>query len=120
ERCPDCGVVLQNPGTDKWMPIEEGTTAHTKERCLEHQLAAARTEAERWKQQYETLREGVERVVQVHRRIKGLEAKIGRQRAVISRLQAAVERRNSDERIEAMRRALYDETVERYMREYDA
>jgi len=46
------------------MPIEEGTTAHTKERCLEHQLTAARAEAERWKQQYEALRAGVERVVQ--------------------------------------------------------
>ena len=64
ERCPDCGVVLQHPGTDKWMPIEEGTTAHTKERCLEHQLAAARAEAERWRKKYEALRAGVERAVQ--------------------------------------------------------
>lgn len=60
KRCPDCGVVLQRP----WMPIEEGTTAHTKERCLEHQLTAARAEAERWQARYEALRAGVERVVQ--------------------------------------------------------
>src|SRR5690606_17536330 len=58
KRCPDCGVVLQRP----WMPVEEGTTAHTKERCLEHQLAAARAEAERWRKKYEVLRAGVERV----------------------------------------------------------
>src|SRR5690606_31821689 len=43
-------------------PVEEGTTAHTKERCLEHQLAAARAEAERWRKKYEALRAGVERV----------------------------------------------------------
>jgi len=73
-------------------------------------LDAARAEAERLKAENEHL----------HRRIEGLAAKIARQRAVISRLQAAVERRNSEERIEALRRALHDETVERYMREYDA
>ena len=73
-------------------------------------LDAARAEAERLRAENERL----------YRRIEGLEAKIARQRAVISRLQAAVERRNSEERIEAMRRALHDETVERYMREYDA
>jgi len=73
-------------------------------------LDAARAEAERLRAENERL----------YRRIEGLEAKIARQRAVISRLQAAIERRNREERIEAMRRALHDETVERYMREYDA
>src|SRR5690606_39707657 len=73
-------------------------------------LDAARAEVDRLKAESERL----------YRRVEGLEAKIARQRAVISRLQAAVERRNSEERIEAMRRALHDEAVERYMREYDA
>lgn len=57
---------------------------------------------------------------ELYRRIERLEAKLARQRVVLRRLQVAVERRNSQERIEAMRRALYDETVDRYMREYDA
>src|SRR5690606_25097892 len=73
-------------------------------------LDAARAETERLKAENEHL----------YSRIERLAAKNARQRAVISRLQAAVERRNSEERIEALRRALHDETVERYMREYDA
>src|SRR5690606_9146039 len=81
-----------------------------EERAIREQFSADRAEAERLMTENERL----------HRRIERLEAKLARQRAVISRLQAAVERRNSDERIEALRRAVYDETVERYMREYDA
>ena len=73
-------------------------------------LDAARAEAERLKTENEHLYSHIER----------LEARAARQRVMLYRLQEAIERRNSEERIEAMRRALHDETVERYMREYDA
>src|SRR5690606_5654321 len=122
ERCPMCGAperrqllvgnYLASNAIEyecETMVIEGGETSESTN-CLRRQRDAARAEAERLKTENERL----------HRRIEGLEAKIARQRAVISRLQAAIERRNSEERIEAMRRALHDETLERYMREYDA
>ena len=122
ERCPMCGAperrqllvgnYVASNATEyecETMVIEGGETSESTN-CLRRQRDAARAEAERLRAENERL----------YRRIEGLEAKIARQRAVISRLQAAVERRNSEERIEAMRRALHDETVERYMREYDA
>src|SRR5690606_39253044 len=46
------------------MRIEECTTAHTKERCLEHQLTAARAEAERYRERYEAMRAELESVAQ--------------------------------------------------------
>src|SRR5690606_1959777 len=46
---------------------------------------------------------------ELYRRIERLEAKLARQRVVLRRLQVAVERRNSQERIDALRRKLSDE-----------
>src|SRR5690606_28007827 len=45
----------------------------------------------------------------LYRRIERLEAKLARQRVALRRLQVAVERRNSQERIEALRRKLSGE-----------
>src|SRR5690606_36066583 len=45
----------------------------------------------------------------LYRRIERLEAKLARQRVALRRLQAAVERRNSQERIEALWYKLSDE-----------
>src|SRR5690606_13015257 len=46
---------------------------------------------------------------ELYRRIERLEAKLARQRVVLRRLQVAVERRNSQERIEALRRKLSED-----------
>lgn len=46
---------------------------------------------------------------ELYRRIERLEAKLARQRVALRRLQVAVERRNSQERIEALRRKLSGE-----------
>jgi len=46
------------------MPIEQGTTAHTRERCLEAKRDASRAEAERLRQRYEALLAEVESVAQ--------------------------------------------------------
>src|SRR5690606_9746179 len=131
ERCPFCNSGYRREETWRGRPAYSfscGTVCYAngevafryfacyarekkrEEQAIREQFAADRAEADRLKSENERL----------YRRIAGLEAKLARQRAVISRLQAAAERRNSDERIEAMRRALHDETVERYMREYDA
>lgn len=59
----DCGFSLFNDG----QPVTDDYPAECQRRRikrLENQLAAARAEAERWRQQYEELRAGVERVVQ--------------------------------------------------------
>src|SRR5690606_27962164 len=77
---------------------------------LEKQLAAARAEAE-------PLRDENERL---YRRIERLEGKLARQRVMLTRLQAAIERRATGDWVEATRRALADEIVERHVREADA
>ncbi len=59
----DCGFSLFNDG----QPVTDDYPAECQRRRikrLEKQLTAASAEAERWKQQYEELRAGVERVVQ--------------------------------------------------------
>jgi len=73
-------------------------------------LDAARAEAERWRDENEML----------YRRIERLEAKVARQRVMLTRLQAAIERRATGDWVEATRRAMDDEVVERYVREADA
>ena len=72
-------------------------------------LDAARAEAERWRDENEML----------YRRIERLEAKVARQRVMLTRLQAAIERRATGDWVEATRRAMADEVVERYVREAD-
>src|SRR5690606_3901268 len=62
---------------------------------------------------------------ELYRRIERLEAKLARQRVVLRRLQVAVERHNSQDRIEALRRKLSDEErvldrIEALERERDA
>jgi len=73
-------------------------------------LDAARAEAERLRAENEML----------YRRIERLEAKVARQRVMLTRLQAAIERRATGDWVEATRRAMADEVVERYVREADA
>jgi len=51
-------------GTYEWRIIETGLALLDCIEALEQELDAARAEAERWKQQYEALRAGVERVIQ--------------------------------------------------------
>jgi len=79
ERCPQCHspVVERFPiavmyDCGFWFfndeqPVTDDYPAECQRRRikrLEKQLAAAHAEAERWKQQYEALRAGVERVIQ--------------------------------------------------------
>lgn len=59
----DCGFTLFNDGE----PVTDDYPAECQRRRikrLENQLAAARSEAERWRKQYEALRAGVEQVIQ--------------------------------------------------------
>jgi len=51
-------------GTYEWRIIETALMLLDCIEALEQELDAARAEAERWKQQYEALRAGVERVIQ--------------------------------------------------------
>jgi len=51
-------------GTYEWRIIETALALLDCIEALEQELDAARAEAERWKQQYEALRAGVERVIQ--------------------------------------------------------
>jgi len=51
-------------GTYEWRIIETGLALLDCIEALEQELDAARAEAERWKQRYEALRAGVERVIQ--------------------------------------------------------
>jgi len=51
-------------GTYEWRIIETGLALLDCIEALEQELDAAHAEAERWKQQYEALRAGVERVIQ--------------------------------------------------------
>ena len=51
-------------GTYEWRIIETGLALLDCIEALEQELDAARSEAERWKQQYEALWAGVERVIQ--------------------------------------------------------
>src|SRR5690606_39728804 len=67
ERCPGCGAPLE--GRSPYLPsygrYECGSYAdppYETIECVRRQRDAARAEAERWKQQYEALRAGVERV----------------------------------------------------------
>jgi len=51
-------------GTYEWRIIDTALALLDCIEALEQELDAARAEAERWKQQYEALRAGVERVIQ--------------------------------------------------------
>jgi len=51
-------------GTYEWRIIDTGLALLDCIEALEQELDAAHAEAERWKQQYEALRAGVERVIQ--------------------------------------------------------
>jgi len=51
-------------GTYEWRIIETALALLDCIEALEQELDAARAEAERWKQRYEALRAGVERVIQ--------------------------------------------------------
>lgn len=96
-------------GTYEWRIIETGLALLDCIEALEQELDAARAEAERWRDENEML----------YHRIERLEAKVARQRVMLTRLQAAIERRATGDWVEATRRAMTDEVVERYVREAD-
>jgi len=60
-----CGTVFYANGKVAWRYFScYAREKEREERAIREQLAAARAEAERWRQRYEALREGVERVAQ--------------------------------------------------------